>query len=190
MRYALLLVLLSSACLGQQPIYSVEPVDWTACALRAPGTNPAVVFAPQGSTRIPGLQEYAICIVAPQGQDLRLEGIRLVVEALHRNIRLYSYAPLNRYVQDLNRADGWIYVPTVCEVAGMAATIPISGDLAEVKEKVVKVAVPTITAGCAIMRYIGDKHHVNVEIPRDLYQPLIFVPAGTVLECSGWAFQP
>ena len=165
----------------------VESGDWVSCSLRAPGTNPEIIFAPQPFSRIPYLDEYRVCVVAPQDRDLQIEGMRVIVEGLHRNLRIYTYNPLNAYVQDLNKRSGWRYALLICEVAGHASTVVVSGDLAKIKELLPKVAIPAGAATCTMLRYVTDRQYEPVVIPPDGMQPLIAVPAGRAVDFAVWA---
>lgn len=169
------------------PLALAAQADWPTCLMRAPGTNPELAFVRQDVSRIPGLDEYQVCLVAPVDRDLQMEGIRVIVEGLHRNIRILSYRPLQQYVTDLNQRSGWRYGLLACEVGGMLLTISVSGDLAEIRERMPKIVIPAATGGCTLIRYVTDQQHHDVAIPPDLMQPLVFVQAGRVAEFSVWA---
>jgi hypothetical protein len=146
-----------------------------------------ITFAPQSFSRIPGLQEVRVYVSSPAGQPMQVQGMQVVLEALHQNIRVYSYPSLTAYVQDYNRRSWLRYVGIGLEFVGWLGTSAAAGKVTFIKERWITASLPLLSAGLTLGRSYYDREYKPVEIPADLMQPLIAVPAGQAVEFSVWA---
>jgi hypothetical protein len=147
----------------------------------------SITFAPQPFSRIPGLNEYRVYVAAPEGQPMQAQGMKVIMEALHQNIRLYSYPNLTAYVADYNRRSWARYVGIGLEIAGWVGTSAAAGKIAVIKERWITSGMPLFSAALTLGRSYYDREYQPVAVPSDLMQPIFAVPAGQAVEFSVFA---
>jgi hypothetical protein len=146
-----------------------------------------ITFAPQPFSRIPGLNEYRVYVAAPEGQPMQVQGMKVILEAAHQNIRLYSYPNLTAYVADYNRRSWLRYVGIGMEIAGWIGTSAAAGKVTFIKERWITAGMPLLSAGLTLGRSYYDREYQPATIPPDLMQPLFAVPAGQAVDFAVWA---
>ena len=149
------------------------------------GWGQTITFAEQPFSRIPGLREVRVYVSADQATQV--QGMRVVLEAMKQGFRVYSYPSLTAYVADHNRRSPLRYVGIGLEIAGWLGTSAAAGKIAFIKERWITASLPLFSAGLTLGRSYYDREYKAVEIPADLMQPLIAVPAGQAVEFSVWA---
>jgi hypothetical protein len=145
-----------------------------------------IVFSPQPTSRIPGLSEYRVYVSALEGQPMQVKAMQIIVEGLHQNVRIYSYASLQNYVATANKRSIPHYIEIGLEVVGWTVTAAQASDFLKIKESW-KAVFPLVTGAMTLTRTIMDREHRPVETPNDLMQPLIAVPAGGAVDFAVFA---
>lgn len=163
-------------------------IAFLALAVTFAASAQTITFAPQPFSRIPGLQEYRVYVAAPENQPMQVQGMKVMLEAIHQNIRMYSYVNLRAYVDDYNRRSIPHYIGIVFEIGGWTMTAAQSTDVVKIREKY-KAAIPLVTAAMTLTRTLMDRNHPPITIPADLMQPLMAVPAGQAIEFALFAPQ-
>jgi len=146
-----------------------------------------IVFAPQPTSRIPGLNEYRVYVSAPAGQPLQVQGMKVMLEAMKQQIRVYSYVNLQTYVQQWNKRSPMRWVGIGMEAAGWALTSGNAMDVAKIKERWITASITGLAAALTLSRTFYDREYKPVEVPGDLMQPLIAVPAGGSVDFAVFA---
>jgi hypothetical protein len=146
-----------------------------------------ISFAPQPFSRIPGLNEYRVYVAAPEGQPMQVQGMKVFIEGLHRNIRLYSYPVLAAYVANYNRRSWARYVGIGMEIAGWVGTSAAAGKVTFIKERWITAGMPLLSAALTLGRSYYDREYQPTTIPADLMQPLFAVPAGQAVDFAVWS---
>lgn len=136
-----------------------------------------ITFSPQGLSRVPGLVEYRVYVQAPDNQPLQVQAIKVVLEAMHQNIRIYDYVNLQAYIAKANKRSRWRWAGIGMEVLAWGLTTAQTTDAVKISEKY-KVAFPLAGAGLTLMRSYFDREYAPTTVPADLMQPLFAVPAG------------
>ena len=146
-----------------------------------------IAFSPQDYSRIPGLREIRVYLSDPAGRPTQVKGMDVVLQALHQNIRVYSYPNLVAYVARLNKRSVWRWIGVVSEAGGWTFVSGTALESIKVKEKSAKAAVAGLATVMTIGRTLYDREYRPVEIPSDWMPPLIAVPAGGSVDYAIWA---
>ena len=144
-----------------------------------------ITFSQQPFSRIPGTTEYRVYVAAPQ--PMQVQAMQVIVEAMHQNIRLYSYVTLRAYVDDYNKRSIWRWVGIGAEVTGWVFTSAEAVKAAKIKEKWITSAIAGSAGLLTIGRTVYDREYKPVTMPADLMPPLIAVPPGGAVDFAVWA---
>ena len=170
------------------PVLLLVAVAIPARPQTPPATPPpqTIIFAPQPTSRIPGLNEYRVYISSANGQPGQVRGMEVIVEAQRQKIQVYSYVNLQAYLDSINGRSAPHYIGVGLEVVGWVATAAMSADWLKIKESW-KAAIPTVTGGLTLARTILERDYKPTTMPGDLMQPLIAVPAGGSVDFAVFA---
>jgi len=146
-----------------------------------------ITFAEQPFSRIQGLREYQV-IVSSDTILPRVEGLFIVREAVHQNIRVFLPVSLQQYVDTLNKASFFSKARMVLEIAAYITSSGVVLEKIVVKEVWAKEIIASVGPGLTITRIILDKNDAPVKIPADGLLPGTFqVGPGQTVVFPLWA---
>lgn len=145
------------------------------------------LFVEQPLSRIPGLREHKILVRADAILP-SVEGLALVREAVHRDLRVFLPVNLQQYVNELNKRSPLRVLSIAVEVVAYVTSTGVVLEKIVVKEPWAKDIIASVGPGLTFTRLLWEKNEAPVVVPADGFLPGTFsVGPGMSREFTIWS---